>query len=382
MNLGGSRIRSRSDAFQGRDRARHDSIAASADPIAVSTERAVESGLAFLARVQSPDGHWSLHDYEPNRRAGSVETSQLRSDTGGTGLALLAFLGAGYDHYEPKYRNVVRQAIDYLRAHQKDDGDLYVPMDQESNQSAWLYSHAIASMALCEAYGMTGDEELRVPAQKAIDFILAAQEKNLGGWRYSPGRETDTSVTGWMLMALKSAELSGLDVDPTAYDRIRAWLELAQGDRQSEYVYNPYNAVERGRQPSATMNAVGLLMRLYLGWDRDHPGMKEGGLALQQNPPRLGSRLRPLRDTYYWYYGTLVMFHMRGEYWETWNGTLHPLLVESQVSSGDYAGSWDPLGTIMDRWGRHAGRIYVTSMNLLSLEVYYRHLPLYESTGQ
>jgi hypothetical protein len=76
------------------------------------------------------------------------------------------------------------------------------------------------------------------------------------------------------------------------------------------------------------------------------------------------------------------MFHMGGKYWDTWNDRLHPLLTESQVMTGPMAGSWDPKGSIPDRWGPHAGRIYVTTMNLLSLEVAYRHLPIYEDTAK
>ena len=83
----------------------------------------------------------------------------------------------------------------------------------------------------------------------------------------------------------------------------------------------------------------------------------------------LGTPREPLRDTYYWYYATLVMSHMGGDRWQAWHDRLHPLIVNSQVRQGTYAGSWDPKGPIPDRWGLHAGRIYVTAMNLLSLEV-------------
>jgi hypothetical protein len=76
------------------------------------------------------------------------------------------------------------------------------------------------------------------------------------------------------------------------------------------------------------------------------------------------------------------MFHMRGKYWSAWNDRLHPLLVSEQIQGGPLAGSWDPRRPVPDRWGPHAGRLYVTTLNLLSLEVYYRHLPLYESTGK
>jgi hypothetical protein len=126
------------------------------------------------------------------------------------------------------------------------------------------------------------------------------------------------------------------------------------------------------------MTAVGLLMRLYLGWRRDKQYMIEGADYLMENLPAIGTRRNPQRDTYYWYYATQVMFHMKGKYWDEWNNRLHPLLVNAQIKDGTFAGSWDPRRPVPDRWSPHAGRMYVTTMNLLSLEVYYRHMPIYQ----
>ncbi len=75
-------------------------------------------------------------------------------------------------------------------------------------------------------------------------------------------------------------------------------------------------------------------------------------------------------------------FSPRGKYWDAWNDTLHPLLVETQLPTGPLAGSWHPYEPVPDKWSRYGGRLYVTTMNLLSLEVYYRHLPLYEMTAK
>jgi hypothetical protein len=344
------------------------------------TEEAIEMGLRFLARSQLEDGRWSLQGYP--------EEAGLVSDTGATGLALLAFQGAGYHHREHQYRDVARAGIDYLVAHQKENGDLFVPLDNQSNRSVWLYSHSLATIALCEAYGMTQDPDLKEPAQRAIDFIVASQNDERGGWRYSPGIGADTSVTGWMMMALKSGELAELKVPKETYRKIEKWLDLAQQSPGEPhlYRYNPYapNTPEQrhGRTASKTMTSVGLLMRLYTGWRRDNPNMVSGAEFLRANLPTHGTVREPQRDTYYWYYATQVMFHMGGEYWQEWNGRLHPLLVNSQIKQGALAGSWNPRAPIPDRWGPHAGRLYVTTMNLLSLEVYYRHLPLYEDTAK
>jgi hypothetical protein len=344
------------------------------------TEAAVELGLQFLGRYQHTDGRWTLE--------GFGEETQLSSDTAATALALLAFQGAGYNHREHKYKNVVRSGLDHLMAHQKENGDLFVALDDDSNRSVWLYSHALATIALCEAYGMTQDPELRVPAQKAIDFIVESQNKELGGWRYAPGINSDTSVSGWCMMALKSGELANLTVPKETYARIEHWLSNAQksGAEAHLFRYNPHapNTIEQrhGLVASKTMTSVGLLMRLYSGSKRDSQVMKDGAAYLRKNLPAIGTPRDPQRDTYYWYYGTQVMYHMGGDDWKAWNSKLHPLLVDTQIKQGPLAGSWQPRGPVPDRWSNHAGRLYVTTMNILSLEVYYRHLPLYEETAK
>ena len=343
------------------------------------TEEAIELGLAYLSRIQLEDGSWSLQN--------GGESAALIADTAATGLALLAFQGAGYHHREHQYADVVGAGIQHLLRNQKPDGDLFLPLDDESNRSVWIYSHSIAALALSEAYGMTQDPALRDPAQRAIDFLVASQHPERGGWRYSPQLGSDTSVTGWAMMALKSGELASLEVPEETYQRIRQWLDYSQSSSNDPhlYVYNPLAPdtpeQRHGRKPSPTMTSVGLLMRLYLGWQRDHANMIRGAEYLAENLPQLGSARNPERDTYYWYYATQVMFHMGGDYWQAWNGKLHPLLVNHQIRQGPLAGSWDPRQPVPDRWAPHAGRLYVTTMNLLSLEVYYRYLPLYEDTA-
>jgi hypothetical protein len=343
------------------------------------TEKAIELGLAFLARNQLSDGRWSLQSFD-----GDVP---LSSDTAATGLSLLAFLGAGYHHREHVYADAVRRGVESLLRGQQENGDLFIPLDEQSNQSVWLYSHAIAALALTEVFGMTQDTELREPAQRAVDFVVQAQDQRRGGWRYTPGYSSDTSVTGWMWMCLRSARLANLRVPDATFTLARGWLDDAQASSNQPhlYRYNPFApdtlAQGHGRLPTPTMTAVGMLLRLYDGASREDPVLRDGAKYLAENPPRLGSFARSERDTYYWYYATQVMFHMGGNTWRDWNQQLRPLLIDSQIQSGADAGSWDPLYPIADRWAPHAGRLYVTTMNLLSLEVQHRHLPLYDDTG-
>jgi hypothetical protein len=355
------------------------------------TERAVEAGLDFLARHQFPDGHWSI-DRFPDQQAPEYRQAapgQMHSDTAATGLALLAFLGAGYTHQDDKYRTVVRQGLDWLVENQQPGGQLFTDATDQTRY-ARSYAHGIAAIALCEAYGMTRDPQLRRPAEQAVQYVYDAQHPQLGGWRYTPAddaqpwrKESDTSVSGWQLMALKSAQMAGLPVRQDVLDKVSGWLDSAQSNGGTRYAYNPLAAdtaeQRQGRVPNQAMTAEGLLMRMYLGWQRDNPAMVEGAEFLKSNLPEVGTSSVPLRDAYCWYYATQVMFHMQGDFWEAWNGRLHPLLESSQVQSGPLAGSWNPDRPVPDRWAHAGGRHYVTALNILMLEVYYRHLPLFRT---
>jgi hypothetical protein len=341
----------------------------------LGSERAVEMGLDYLAKQQLANGRWSLQNVALGGSAQDAASGagQMQADTAGTGLALLCFLGAGYTHTDGKYRDTVAAGVAQLVAHQKPDGDLFAG----GSKYVWYYSHGIASIALCEAYGMTKDPELREPAQKALNFILASQHPTFGGWRYAPQASTDTSVSGWQVMALKSGELAGLSVPADAYAKVGRWLDGAQTLGGAQYTYRPESQIAHQRNASLAMTAEGLLMRLYMGWDRAHPQFVAGVEHLRQNLPSIGTRTQPLRDSYYWYYATQVMFQAQGDAWNDWNERLRNLLINSQAQSGPLAGSWDPRGAVPDRWGLEGGRLYVTAMHLLMLEVYYRHLPLY-----
>jgi hypothetical protein len=343
------------------------------------TEQAIESGLQFLAKYQRADGSWHLGDFG--------ETVDIRSESAATALALLSFQGAGYTHQQFKYENTCKKALTWLIQNQRPNGDLYVRTDLKSDSNAWLYSHGIATLAVCEAYGMTQDESIKDNAQRAVRFLVESQDPLGGGWRYQPRIGSDTSVTGWCMMALKSAELSGLEVSKESYRRISKWLDGSQASDTQKYLFR-YNwqapdmpATRHGRVTTPVMTSVGLLMRLYLGWRRDNPDMQRGTDWLADRLPAEGTSQNPQRDTYYWYYATQVMFHMGGERWKKWYENLYPLLIRSQNKNGEYVGSWDPNGRIPDAWGRFGGRLYVTTLNLLSLEVYYRHLPIYEATA-
>jgi hypothetical protein len=325
------------------------------------TEAAVTRGLVFLSRHQKPDGRWSLHDFAgtPDCDGTCRDAGSVRSDVAGTALSLLPFLGAGQTHRQGEYREQVGKGLNWLVAHQGYDGSLC--------DGGQMYAHGQAAIALCEAYALTHDERFREPAQKALDFIVRAQH-SAGGWRYQPKQPGDTSVVGWELMALKSGQMGYLRVPRQTFEQAGHFLNRVQTDGYGGlYSYQP-----RGR-PTPAMSAEALLCRQYLGWPREHVGLRTGVEYLLENLPDPG---RP--NIYYWYYATQVMHHFGGKPWETWNAKMSYALVTMQEKRGHAAGSWAPVGQSTEGgFADQAGRIYMTSLAVCILEVYYRHMPLY-----
>ena len=322
------------------------------------SEASVAAGLRWLADHQLDDGSWRLDKFhEAQLCRGRCGGLGGPCDTGSTALALLPFLAAGQAHTSGPYATVVSSGLLWLKQHQAESGDLRgVGIGQ-------MYAHALATIALCEAFALTKDKSLADPAQRALDFIADAQHQQ-GGWRYVPHQPGDTSVVGWQVMALRSGQLAYLRVADRVLAGAGRFLDHAQVyPAPALYTYTP------GGPATRTMTAEGLLCRQYLGWPHNSPGLVKGVDYLLENLPR-----RDSPDIYYWYYGTQVLHHFGGEPWELWNSHMRDTLVEMQSGSGHEAGSWDPVGPFADS----GGRLYMTSLALLTLEVYYRHMPLYQ----
>ncbi|QGJ70047.1 Squalene--hopene cyclase [Planctomycetales bacterium 10988] len=313
-----------------------------------ASESAVAKGLRWLAKVQWNDGRWRLEQF-----GGS------RSDTAGTALGVLPFLGAGQTHKSGKYQETVGNALYWLRRAQLRDGDW------RGKGVGNMYAHAQATLAMCEAYALTRDPELREPAQKGIDYIINAQHSG-GGWRYSPGQRGDTSVLGWQLMALQSARTASLQVPEETLEKATNFLNQVQTDQiGSRYGYQP------NMGPRQSMTAEAILCRQYTGWKREEPGMEKAvEWLLSAHPPQPREP-----NMYYWYYATQAMHHFGGTPWEQWNSRMREMLVASQVPNGENEGSWNPVGG----HSNVGGRVYMTSLAILTLEVYYRHLPIYDN---
>ena len=326
------------------------------------TEAAVARGLKWLSVHQNPDGSWSVNGFQQAGKCNCNGQGNVGGKSAGTALAMLPFLGAGQTHLVGKYKHTVSRGLRWMIDNQGENGDLRAG----SNDNSGMYTHGQATIVLCEAFAMTGDEQLRIPAQKAVDFIVKAQYRD-GGWRYQPGPPTqpgDTSVVGWQLMALQSARAANLTVPPDTLAMAEVFLESVSQKDGALYGY------QRGHGVTPAMTAEGLLCRMYLGWKKDNASLGRGVQWLVDE--HLPSDRAP--NIYYWYYGTQTMHHFGGEEWEKWNVHMRDVLVNSQETSGHAAGSWAPR----DQHAYAGGRIYQTSLSICSLEVYYRHLPIFK----
>jgi hypothetical protein len=330
------------------------------------SEKSVEDGLDWLVRHQRADGSWALNYHEQCQGTVCSHHPVMESNTAATGLALLPLLGAGYIHtVKSRHQDSVRRGITWLVEHQQDDGNLFIGPPG----MAWMYSHAIGTMALCEAYGLSQDPRLKQPALRAIRFIVDSQDPSSGGWRYSPGQAGDTSVFGWQMFALRSGHGAGIPIRRDVLKSCSRYLDLAATDRsRTTYSYQPGRG---GASP--VMTAEALLSRQLLGWPRNFPPLVKGASQIADHLDTSDQR-----NIYYWYYATQLLHNMKNKDWEKWNLKVRENLISLQITDGTCAnGSWDPNFPVADVWGLRAGRLYTTSLSILTLEVYYRYLPLY-----
>ena len=346
------------DAMSGRGKGRGRMVAEGGGNTA--SEQAVARALEWLSGHQLPDGSWSFdHTLHPDCRGQCRNPGDLaNARNGATAMALLPFLGAGQTHTEGKYQQQVKAGLYYLVSKMVVDpsngGSLY-----ESGGS--MYSHGLAAITLCEAWGMTRDKGLQTPAQLAVNFICWAQDPVAGGWRYAPRRGGDTSVVGWQIMALKSGHMSYLTVPPVTIQNAYKYLNSVQANDGANYGYTT-----PGKGQATT--AIGLLCRMHLGWKKDNPVLQRGVKWISDQGPSK-------TNSYYNYYATQVMRHYEGELWDKWNNVMRDQLIKSQATAGHERGSWAIPGP--GHTSLKGGRLYETSMSTMVLEVYYRHMPIY-----
>jgi hypothetical protein len=343
-----------------------------------ATESAVEAALRWLARHQETDGRWASEKWDSKR--------DKRSSMSMSGLAVLAFLGAGYTHKSGRFQDNVYRGLQWLLSQQEANGGV-VGKGGFRYEHFDGYCHSMAALALAEAYGMTDaarrdefDKKLGECAQKAVDYSVNIHQDPYKGWRYQPKNPGDISHTGWFVMQIKSAKVAGLKVEGTAFQGGMNFVQsvLSQKTGKSVYLPEQFSSAEAGGgmgdSTNARRTAINMVCRLFMGVNRDDEVLKKGIPWVLGSKPEWGKR-----DFYGWYYETLAMFQMGGDAWKEWNDPMKKSLVDNQCKGGpmdgseqDHDGSWD---ADMGCW--ECGRLFSTALGALCLEVYYRYLPMY-----
>ena len=380
------------------------------------SEEAVDRGLKWLAEHQFPVGGWNFdHRLGPCQgRCSNPGVPMTKAVNGATGLALLAFIDHGNTHQAGAYRQNVTAGLHFLVGRMSNDGSLW-------EAGGTMYSHAIALMAICgdlrveqEASDHTKlypwqvsaaakvnngarptatrsntnpkptkddrtlqerkeqfqrdslDRMLPPAASKGLKFTLNTQDVRHGGWRYDPKRaESDISVTGWHVMALHSAAAVDLPIPGRTFSGVGALLDSLQGEYGNSYGYRRSAA-----EATPTRSAIGLLCRVYGGWNRQQ--IERGVTMLVANGPSEN-------DMYYNYYGTLLLHHYGGPQWDEWNHKMREQLIRTQSHDGHETGSWSFAPSHSNAV---AGRHFDTCMACLILETYYRSKPVYSTPQQ
>ncbi len=359
------------------------------------------AALQWLADHQSADGSWSAAGFAENSaRTEATRTANLEfvaardvqgdkgweasADIGVTGLALLAFAGWGCDLAAGDFHEACSRGVRFLLKNQSNDG-CFGPKESDH----FTYSHAMATAALAEFYGLTADALLKSPIEHAVKFILEAQNPGMG-WRYGVRYgESDTSVTGWMISAIHAAKLAGIEIDAAkAFGGAAQWLDAVTVDlnKTPKTGYNmpgSDNARPRAATDYSTngsMDAVNIYCRLAMGaegWDTTNTTLRAQAKSIGAVPPKWEHHSI---DYYYWYWASNAMFQLGGESWTHWQKELNQTLIANQrgwrtedsttsAQTLDEHGSWDAV----DAWSSAGGRVYATAMCCLMLETPFRY---------
>jgi hypothetical protein len=317
-----------------------------------ASEAAVARGLEWLARHQAADGSWRF-DLSGCRCNGACrQPGTVTSTTAATGIALLPFLGAGQTHEEGAHRETVTRGLYYLMSRMR-----ATPRGGDLSEGT-MYGHGVAMLALAEALGMTGDRMLVPYVRDAVRLSETAQDLHGGGWRYLPGQPGDTTVTAWQLAALKSAALAGVAVPSPTLDGICRFLDRVQVRNGEGYGY-------LAPQDRPCTSAIGLLCRVYTAWP--DAATIDRGLARLAKP---GPDREAVYQNFYLSQALLLRNHPA---WPRWNRRNRDQLVARQADLGHEAGSW----SFADRDTAPGGRLGHTALAILTLEVYYRLLPIF-----
>ncbi len=320
------------------------------------TEAAVAQALDWLVRHQSANGSFGAQGFATRCRGEACSGAGAYDfDVGLTGMSLLALIHGGSTIELGPHQDAVKRGLDFLVSRLQDHGKF-------TTTSGWyMYQHALATQALAEGYGTSGDPFLKQAAQRAVDFLIFAQHPDLGGWRYEARTDADTSVTGWVVLALVAAHDARLKV--AGFRGAREWIERVT---EPAYYRVGYQQPLDFATQEPRLTAVGMVCRQALGTPSNHPALTVGKEWCLRQLPRA-----EYTDLYFAYYATLALFQIGGDSWQRWNDALVPALLQRihKQNEGCKRGSFDSQGAHQE----YGGRVYATAMSALMLEVNYRY---------
>ena len=322
----------------------------------VKTEDAVLRALRWLKKNQQAEGSW--------------KTQKVAM----TGLAVLTFLA----HDErpacsSEFGDTVQKALEFLLRCQKPDGHFN---GADGNE----YAHPIAAYALCEAYGMTLNPNVKAAAEKALLPIIKGQHPT-GGWDYKMNPNVsaengkyrdDTSYMGWCAQALKAAKLAQLHVDGLD----KAIKLTVRGFQKNA---NPNGGFGYTAPGQGGLTGVGTLCMQLMGASNESE-VKKSLVLMEAWKPSFDVQ-NPLGGSiqYSCYYATQAKFHAGGKQWGAWNKEMTALYLKAQQVEKGAANDAEGHAVDIGWWvngDAHTDRpVMDTCLAALQLMVYYRNLP-------
>lgn len=321
-----------------------------AGPIGISkpdeVDASIERGLEYLAATQKADGSF------PGRYG---ETTAIPA------LVAMACLAKGYTPGDAKYGPTINRSIDYILAHADATG--YYGKLEEGK----MYAHSIATLFLAEVSGMVDpsrQQKIDKALPIAVKIILDAQnirkdQSAAGGWRYTPeAGDSDTSCSGWALMALRSARLNGARIPGTAILRAVEYMHRHHDQEQGSFGY------QDGRRYSVTLSGAGILCLELCGRHNDPDSLSAARYLVKVYQDEMA---RQEYKFYGMYYASQGLFQIGGDDWKNFSDWMYRTWIPKQGANGAWSGN-----------GGEDSPAYATSMMILAFAVPYRQLPIYQ----
>ncbi len=313
-----------------------------------AVDRAIDSGLAYLASVQQPDGSF------PERfgKGGAISA-----------LAGMAFLAKGYTPGADRYGTCINRSVDYILSLAAGDGFLGTREDGNGR----MYAHSICTLFLSEISGMVDrrrQKQIDSVLPRSVKILLDAQnvpksERDQGGWRYQRNsRDSDMSCSGWALMALRSCRLNGGRVPASAIDMAVDYVKRHHEEKDGSFVYQ-----KGGSSHALTLTGAGILCLELCGKHNDPASLRAARYLMENH-----TRLRSSGNRFYGiYYTAQGLFQIGGEHWRVFSDWMYRTWIPLQEADGSWSGQ-----------GHESSRPYATSLAVLAFAVPYRQLPIYQ----